>query len=99
MYKNLEENIQNLRQSQGLTQVELGKRLNVSKQCISNWESGNVMPSVDMLVKIAKFFNVSTDYMLGLETKNIVVVDGLSQQEVAHINMFVQDLLTAKKYN
>lgn len=51
----LGQNIRMLRQARGLSQVDLGKRLNVSKQSISNWENDNIMPSVETLVQMADF--------------------------------------------
>lgn len=47
--------IKYLRQSAGINQVQLAEKLGVSKQSISNWENDNIMPSIDMLVKIADF--------------------------------------------
>ena len=45
-----------LRQSKELNQVQLAERLGVKKQSISNWENDNIMPSIDMLIRIADFF-------------------------------------------
>ena len=56
-----DERIRELRHSLGINQVEFGKRLNVTKQCISNWENNNIMPSIDMLIRISKTFSVSAD--------------------------------------
>ena len=53
-----------LRRSQQLTQEQLADKLGVTKQSVSNWENGNIMPSVEMLEKIADYFNVSIDYLL-----------------------------------
>ena len=75
-----------------LSQVELAKGLHVSKQCISNWENDNILPSVEMLVKIAKFFGVSTDSLLGIESINTIFVDGLSDAQIDHIKLLVNDL-------
>lgn len=50
------ERIKELRLSLGLSQVEFGKKLNISKQCVSNWENDNIQPSIDMLIKICKTF-------------------------------------------
>ena len=61
----LGDRIRELRKSHSLSQVELARELHVSKQTISNWENNNIPPSVDTLVRIAKFFQVSTDYLLG----------------------------------
>ena len=88
----MSEKIRNLRKDFNISQVELATKLGVTKQCVSNWENDNILPSVDMLVKIAKYFNVSTDYLLGLDSANVIDVSGLSDTEIAHIKLFIQDL-------
>ena len=88
----LNENIKTLRISFGLSQVDFAKAIGVSKQCVSNWENDNVLPSIEMLVKIADFFNVSTDYLLGRAALETVNVDGLSDKQIAHINDIIKDL-------
>lgn len=57
--------LRKLRLDAGLDQVELAKILNVAKQTVSNWENGNRAPDHEMLIRIADFFNVTTDYLLG----------------------------------
>ena len=71
---NLNENIRKLRTATGINQVEFAKRMGVTKQCVSNWENDNILPSVEMLVKIAEFFGVSTDSLLGLSDKQTIIV-------------------------
>ena len=93
----LNENIKKLRTSFKISQVELAEKLGVTKQCVSNWENGNVLPSIDMLVKLAGFFNVSTDYLLGLSGNNLLSVDGLSETETSHIKLLINDLITKKR--
>ncbi|MCI8388115.1 MAG: helix-turn-helix transcriptional regulator [Clostridiales bacterium] len=88
----LNEKIKELRLSFNLSQVELGKQLGVSKQCISNWENDNIQPSVDMLIRIARFFNVSCDYLLDFDNKQLVDVAGLTDSEIAHIKLLIKDL-------
>lgn len=88
----LNENIRVLRTSHNLSQVELAHKLGVSKQCVSNWENDNVQPSIEMLVKIAKYFNVTTDCLLDLTSENTVSLDGLSDRQAAHIRMIIADL-------
>ena len=88
----LNENIRVLRTSHNLSQVELARKLGVSKQCVSNWENDNVQPSIEMLVKIAKYFNVTTDCLLDLTSENTVSLDGLSDRQAAHIRMIIADL-------
>lgn len=89
----LNDRIKELRKAFGVSQVELAKALNVSKQCVSNWENDNVLPSIDMLVKLAKYFNVTTDYLLCLEEKDMVDLSGLSEGERAHIKLLIKDLM------
>lgn len=88
----LNERIRELRLLHGMSQVDLGKRLNVTKQCISNWENDNILPSVDMLIKLAKCFSVSTDYLLGLDEKEQLDVTGLSEQTIVHLRMLIEDM-------
>jgi len=92
----LSEKLKRLRLAQNISQVELGKSLGVSKQCISNWENDNILPSIEMLIKIAKYFNVSTDYLLGLCSTSSINVDGLTDKEIAHINLIINDLKNYK---
>lgn len=89
--------IKNLRQSKELNQVQLAEKLGVKKQSISNWENDNIMPSVDMLVKIADFFQVSTDYLLGREAQETSIpqmldITGLTPRQIEHIQFIVDDL-------
>lgn len=88
--------IKYLRQSRELNQVQLSEKLGVAKQSVSNWENDNIMPSVEMLEKIADFFNVSTDYLLGREGKKTsdgqsIDVTGLSPRQLEHIKLIVED--------
>lgn len=88
----LNENIRKLRQTRGISQVELASALHVSKQCVSNWENDNIQPSIEMLIKLAKFFDVSTDFLLDLGTEETISVNGLTEKEIAHLKFLVQDL-------
>lgn len=58
--------IKELRSEQKISQRRLGEILGFSNQAISAWESGLREPDCDSLVKIAKYFNVSVDYLLGI---------------------------------
>ena len=82
-----------------LSQVDLANKLNVTKQSVSNWENENIMPSVDMLIKIAKYFNVTTDYLLGLSEKHTLNSDGLSDLQISHIQTIINDILQQRWEN
>lgn len=59
------ERLKNLREDANLYQKELGDILDVTSQTISGWEINRTTPDYDMLKKIANYFGVSTDYLLG----------------------------------
>ena len=88
----LNENIKNLRMARGLNQVEFAKILCVTKQCVSNWENDNVVPSIDMLCKIADFFGVSTDFLLGRSQRCVIEVSKLTEKQIGHIVSIIDDL-------
>ena len=88
--------VKKLRLSHNLNQVQLANELNVSKQTISNWENNNILPSIDMLVKISRFFSVSTDFLLELDTRKYIEVTGLTERQIAHIHQIIQDIAGAK---
>ena len=63
-------NLKKIRQDNGLTQEELAKKINTSRSNIANYENDKNMPSVDILEKISKVLNCSTDFLLGKNTEN-----------------------------
>ena len=89
----LSNRIKRLRTTHQLSQVELASALNVSKQSVSNWENDNIQPSIEMLIKIAALFHVSTDYLLGLDDKEYLQVSGLTPEQKAHIQFIINDIL------
>ena len=86
------ERIKELRLSLGINQVQLAKKLNVTKQCVSNWENANLQPSIDMLRRIAETFSISTDYLLGLSDHQTLDVTGLSADQIFHLQAVVNDI-------
>lgn len=83
--------INELRLAHGWNQVQLARKLNISKQTVSNWENDNIQPSIEMLVRVAKLFNVSTDYLLGLQQDPRLDVEGLPVHFVAHLSQLIND--------
>ena len=53
-----------LRKANDLTQEQLAEKLEVSRQSISKWESGQANPELDKIVALSAIFNVTTDYLL-----------------------------------
>ena len=60
------ERLKELRLKSEMTQDELAKKINISTSTISFYESGAREPNLSTLISLAKIFNVSTDYLLGL---------------------------------
>ena len=67
--------LKRLRNEKKLTQSELGKIINVSKVSISGYESGDRTPDTDNLRRLADYFEVTSDYLLGREDKRIESMD------------------------
>ncbi len=61
--------LRQLRKQKGVTQAELAAILNLDASSISKYEKADVSPSADILLKIAQYFDVPTDYLLGLPDK------------------------------
>ncbi len=65
--KEFAEKLKELRTEQGLTQGQLAAAFNTTNSSVCDWERNRAEPSLEMLVKIAGYFEVSADYLLGLE--------------------------------
>ncbi|WP_455616728.1 helix-turn-helix domain-containing protein [Eisenbergiella sp.] len=61
----LAKRIKKMRESNKMTQVQLGSELNVAQETISGYEIGRIVPPADMLVKLADSLNTSVDFLLG----------------------------------
>lgn len=58
--------LRELRTARGLSQMQLAKMLNISQSAVAKWELGKTEPTASAIIKLAKFFDESTDYILGL---------------------------------
>jgi len=88
----LGERILELRTAHNWTQVQLAQKLCVSKQAVSNWENNNILPSIEMLIRISKVFSTSTDYLLSIDNRKYIEVTGLTDTQMAHIKFIIDDL-------
>lgn len=84
--------IRRLRLERGLRQEELGNAVGVSKQSVSNWENENIAPSVELLLRLADYFGVSTDYLLERTDRSTVDATGLTERQMTHIQQLIEDL-------
>ena len=60
--------LRELRKENGITQAGLAERMNVSRTCIANWESGERIPEVAAITYLAKLFKVPVDYLAAERT-------------------------------
>lgn len=60
-------NIAELRQTSGMTQLELAEKLNYSDKAVSKWEHADSMPDISVLVEISELFGVPLDYIIRAE--------------------------------
>lgn len=74
--------IKMLREKSGLKQADLARILGISRSGVNAWEMGLTVPSTQYVVELAKFFGVSTDYLLGVEKSAVISVEGFSEKQV-----------------
>ena len=60
----LAEKLFELRKEKGWSQEKLAEQIDVSRQSISKWESGQVLPEIEKIIELSKIFQVTTDYLL-----------------------------------
>lgn len=82
---NFGDKLKMLRNGQKMTQQQLAIRLGVAKSVVSYYESGDRFPSYDVLIKIARTFHVTTDYLLDIERRRVLDVSDLSEEQIAVI--------------
>lgn len=83
------ERIRQLRETHGMTQTELAKRLGVTRSGVNGWEMGISLPSLNNLVELSILFHVSTDYILGTESSESVSLENLSEKEKSLVRQLV----------
>lgn len=80
-----------LRKQNHMTQQVLSERLCVTKATVSSYETGNRLPSYDILIRIAYIFHVSVDYLLGITEKNYLSVEGLTERQIEIITALISE--------
>lgn len=86
------EKLKSLRIEKKLTQKQVADRIGLAISAVSSYESGTRYPSYDVLVKLARIFHVSTDYLLGMTDKRNIDATGLSDNEIELVSQLVDTL-------
>lgn len=71
----------------GLTQSDIARKLSVTRQTVNNWEKRGVTPDTGTLIALSELFGVSTDYLLGKESKVV------SQEHLTNVNNRIKEEL------
>ena len=96
-YSDFGENLKQLRKGLELTQSEFGSKVGLSKAVVSKYETGMGYPSFDVLVRIAQYFGVTTDYLLGVTRGKIVDVSDLTENQIATIHKIIAEYKIANE--
>ena len=79
-----------LRTGQSLTQQQLTTRLGVQKSVVSYYESGERTPSTDALIKLARVFHTTIDYLLDVKRERVIDVSELSESDIAAVMLLCE---------
>lgn len=80
-----------LRQERGITQKQLAEAMGLVTASISSYETGGNYPSAEIIIKLCRFFNVSADYLLGLnDTREFNMTDLTDEQYQTVISLITQ---------
>lgn len=83
------ERLKQLREEKSISQIRLSVEIGVAQETISAYERGKAVPTCENLIKMAKYLNTSTDYLLGLSDMklpyNKITLDKLSESELSLI--------------
>lgn len=90
MKSELSENIKKLRHQKNLTQTQLAQRLGVALSTVASYENQDRMPSIPMLVKLSYEFNVTIEYLLGVNKNKTLDVSDLSDEQILALNSVIE---------
>lgn len=86
------ERIKQLRISRNMTQASVAKKLGITRAGVNAWEMGISTPSTQYIIKLSLLFDISSDYILGLQQTSTINVSELSEQEVIAVQEIVDCL-------
>lgn len=88
--------LRQLRLEKKLTQQQAANAVGVTRSVISGYETELRLPSLDILVSLARLYGVTTDYLLCVDNRQSIDVSGLNEDEIATVSHMI-DLLRTKK--
>ena len=79
----IHERIKMLREQYNYSQLDLAKKLNIARTSVLAWENQTSVPAMKHIIALARLFRVSTDYLLEVEQKRTLSLDGLTEEEIS----------------
>lgn len=89
----LSDKLTELRKNKALSQQEVADRTGIARTSIQGYENNANSPSIEVLITLAKFFNVSADYLLGISSKKEIILDDFTEGERKAIINIIDNLL------
>lgn len=86
--------LKELREKKKLSQLQVAKRLDITRASISSYENNIATPSVEILIKLALLYRVSTDYLLGIDNRQVIVIDGLTPRQQVVVETITDTLIS-----
>lgn len=77
-----------LREQANITQAELAQKLDVTQQAVGRWERGQTSPDYETLKRLSVLFNVSVDYLLGVQPHQNDALPTLTPKESSHLQKY-----------
>lgn len=81
----IHERIKLLREQYNYSQADLAKKLKIARTSVLAWENQTSVPSMKQIIAMAHLFRISTDYLLEVDNKRTLSLDGLNDEEIAII--------------
>lgn len=90
--KMIADKIKYLREQHGYSQASLAREIGVTRSGVNAWEMGISVPSTQYIVELSAIFNVSSDYLLGIESDSYINTSGLTMEDIEAIYSMVNYL-------
>ncbi len=81
----IHEQIKMLREQYNYSQADLAKKLGIARTSVLAWENQTSVPAMKHIISMAKLFRISTDYLLEVDNKRTLSLEGLSEEQIAII--------------
>lgn len=81
----INEKIKMLREQYNYSQSELANNLGIARTSVLAWETQTSVPAMKHIIELARLFRASTDYLLEVDNKRTLILDGLEEDEISII--------------